>query len=173
MYTISRLGGLCGVSRSTLLYYDSIGLLSPAQRSGSGYRLYSEEDRERLERIVMFRDLGVPLERISDFLKNPGQGPTALLLRRIGEINGQIQDLRSQQKMILDLMEEDGTLKGIKPVLHTLKELGEKAGIDEGNYLKFHGKFENTSPDLHRRLLSFLGFNKNEIKELLKKLKQR
>jgi len=47
MYRIRELAGLFGLSRSTLLYYDRIGLLSPSARSESGYRLYSAADRER------------------------------------------------------------------------------------------------------------------------------
>lgn len=47
MYRIGELAALGGLSRSTLLYYDRIGLLSPSGRSEANYRLYSAEDRER------------------------------------------------------------------------------------------------------------------------------
>src|SRR5262245_19662656 len=50
-YSISRLARAFGLSRSTLLYYDRIGLLAPSGRTGSGYRSYSEKDYRQLERI--------------------------------------------------------------------------------------------------------------------------
>ena len=48
MLTVSQLARLCGLSRTTLLYYESIGLLPPASRSNANYRRYSAEDLERL-----------------------------------------------------------------------------------------------------------------------------
>ena len=52
MLTISQLARRFGLSRSTLLYYDSIGLLSPSARSDANYRLYSRNDIERMERVI-------------------------------------------------------------------------------------------------------------------------
>ena len=65
MYTISQLGAMFGLSRSTLLYYDSLGLLRPSARSEAGYRLYSDDDCTRMRQIVLFRGLGVPLSKIA------------------------------------------------------------------------------------------------------------
>ena len=62
-----------GLSRSTLLYYDSIGLLSPSERSDSNYRLYSGADVERMELIDVYRRAGLPLVDISRVLSSdPG-----------------------------------------------------------------------------------------------------
>ncbi len=82
-YTVSRLGRLCGVSRSTLLYYDAIGLLSPSSRTPAGYRLYDEPQRARLEKILLFHSLGIPLVRIKKLLAAPEKGPAALHHRRL------------------------------------------------------------------------------------------
>ena len=57
MLTISQLGRRFGLSRSTLLYYDSIGLLSPSLRSRANYRLYSRSDVERMELIDVYRQV--------------------------------------------------------------------------------------------------------------------
>jgi DNA-binding transcriptional MerR regulator len=70
VYTIGRIARIFGLSRSTLLYYDSIGLLTPTGRSDAGYRLYSEDDRKRLERI-------------NDYLVTPDEGITPILLQRM------------------------------------------------------------------------------------------
>ena len=98
-YTIGALGELFALSRSTLLYYDSIGLLKPSGRTAAGYRLYSEEDRGRLERIVAFRSLGLPLESIGAYLDASETGPSAMLLRRIFQISAEIEGLREQQRL--------------------------------------------------------------------------
>jgi len=47
MYTVGSLARSFGLSRSTLLYYDSIGLCKPSGRSAANYRTYTENDRAR------------------------------------------------------------------------------------------------------------------------------
>ena len=48
--TVGRLAKRFGLSRSTLLYYDRLGLLCPSGRSGGDYRLYEDADAQRLDR---------------------------------------------------------------------------------------------------------------------------
>jgi len=67
MYTIKELCAKSGLSIATLLYYESIGLLSAEGRSNSNYRLYSDASIKRLERICTYRDAGVPLNDIDEF----------------------------------------------------------------------------------------------------------
>jgi MerR family transcriptional regulator, thiopeptide resistance regulator len=165
--TIGRLGSLCGLSRSALLYYDSIGLLKPSGRSGSGYRLYSGEDRTRLERILAFRALGLELGKIAELLDLPEESPAGALLRRVFGINEEITGLRSQQRGILDLLESDGSLRGGRSARRVLDALGREAGVDEGNYRSVHAAFEAASPEEHLRLLCLLGFTESEIGEFL------
>ena len=54
-WTVGRLARRFGLSRSTLLYYDSVGLLRPSDRSPAGYRLYTEKDLSRLEHTAVQR----------------------------------------------------------------------------------------------------------------------
>jgi len=172
-YTIGRLGALCGLSRSTLLYYDSIGLLKPSGRSVSGYRLYSGRDRDRLERILSFRALGLELQRIGELMDLPETGPAGALLKRIFGINDEIARLRGQQRAILEFLEADGSLKVGKAAILALSGLGKAAGITEANYEQLHAAFEANSPVEHRRLLGLLGFEQSEIEEFLSGLKSR
>jgi DNA-binding transcriptional MerR regulator len=67
-YTISQLARAFGLSRSTLLYYDRIGLLPPHCRTESGYRCYTENDYLNLERICSFRKAGLILKNIKDII---------------------------------------------------------------------------------------------------------
>jgi DNA-binding transcriptional MerR regulator len=167
-YTIGRLGALCGLSRSALLYYDSIGLLAPSGRSASGYRLYSEADRARLERILAFRALGLELERVRQLLDLPEGGPAGALLRRVFGINEEIARLRGQQRGILDLLEAEGALRKGPAARLAIRALGAEAGVSEANYRDVHAAFEAASPAEHRRLLRLLGFTRAEIEEFLR-----
>ena len=71
MMTVKDVSNLTGVSIRTLQYYDKIGLLHPAHRTQAGYRLYDEAALERLQQILLFRELEFSLEDIRKILKNP------------------------------------------------------------------------------------------------------
>lgn len=71
MKTIKEVSRLAGVSIRTLHYYDSIGLLSPAKETESGYRLYDDADLERLQQILLFRELQFSLKEIKGILDSP------------------------------------------------------------------------------------------------------
>ena len=68
MMTVNEVSKLAGVSIRTLQYYDTIGLLKPAEYSESGYRLYDDTDLERLQQILLFRELEFPLKEIKDII---------------------------------------------------------------------------------------------------------
>ncbi len=64
MRTVGEVCELAGVSVRTLHHYDEIGLLAPSGRSDAGYRLYSHQDLERLQEILVWRQLGFGLQEI-------------------------------------------------------------------------------------------------------------
>lgn len=68
MRTVKEVSLLTGVSVRTLHYYDKIGLLCPVKKEASGYRLYNDEDLERLQQILFFRELEFPLKEIKAIL---------------------------------------------------------------------------------------------------------
>lgn len=70
-YTITRLARLAGVSTRTLRYYDQIGLLSPSGFTSSGIRTYGTREVDRLQEILFFRELDVPLGEIIRNLDSP------------------------------------------------------------------------------------------------------
>jgi DNA-binding transcriptional MerR regulator len=53
MYTIGQVAKKYSLSRSTLIYYDRVGVLNPSGRSESNYRLYSDHDLEKMDRIKL------------------------------------------------------------------------------------------------------------------------
>ena len=71
-YTVHQLAGMAGISVRTLHHYDHIGLLPPSGRTAAGYRLYGEEDLLRLQQILFFKELDLPLEEIRRILADPG-----------------------------------------------------------------------------------------------------
>jgi len=78
-YTVKQLAGLAGVSIRTLHHYDEIGLLAPRLRTAAGYRVYGETELLRLQQILFYRELGIPLNEIGRILDAPDFDPVIAL----------------------------------------------------------------------------------------------
>ncbi len=70
-YTVGEVARLANVSIRTLHHYDELGLLIPSERSEAGYRLYTDEDLDRLQTVLFFKELGFSLEEIRDLVDDP------------------------------------------------------------------------------------------------------
>lgn len=81
MYKVKQVAKLTGITVRTLHHYDEIGLLVPAEVRENGYRLYNDEDLERLQQILFFRELDVPLPDIRALLDDPGYDRKTTLLQ--------------------------------------------------------------------------------------------
>lgn len=80
---VKKVADLVGISVRTLHHYDAIGLLTPAETTDSGYRIYSSEDMETLQQILFFRELGFPLQQIKEIIDSPAfDWEEALLMHR-------------------------------------------------------------------------------------------
>lgn len=71
MKTVHEVSKLTGVSVRTLHHYDEIGLLKPTEVTEAGYRLYDDTALERLQHILLFRELQFPLKDIKEILDSP------------------------------------------------------------------------------------------------------
>ncbi len=71
MMTVHEVSQLAGVSVRALHHYHQIGLLRPAKISEAGYRLYDDAALERLQYILLFRELQFPLREIKGILDSP------------------------------------------------------------------------------------------------------
>lgn len=71
MMTVNEVSKLTGVSIRTLQYYDTIGLLPPTEYTEAGYRLYDDTAMERLQQILLFRELEFPLKEIKRIIDSP------------------------------------------------------------------------------------------------------
>lgn len=79
MMSISEVARLTGISQRTLHYYDEIGLLTPTQATEAGYRLYDNAALERLQHILLFKELGFPLKDVRNLLDDPNFDRTKAL----------------------------------------------------------------------------------------------
>jgi DNA-binding transcriptional MerR regulator len=75
---VGEVAALAGVTVRTLHHYDRIGLLSPSGRTTAGYRRYSAADLDRLHQVLLYRELGFPLEEVATLLDDPSADPAAV-----------------------------------------------------------------------------------------------
>ncbi|WP_314067639.1 MerR family transcriptional regulator [uncultured Vagococcus sp.] len=78
-YTINKLAKLAGVTTRTLRYYDQIALLTPSYTTQSGYRIYGQEEVDKLQQILFYRELDLTLEQIATILNQPNLDYLTLL----------------------------------------------------------------------------------------------
>jgi DNA-binding transcriptional MerR regulator len=164
MLTVGALARRFGLARSTLLYYDAVGLLRPAARSTAGYRRYGEAEVRRLEQICTYRRAGLSLEAIGKALEAPEHGPALALEARLVELDGEIQQLREQQRLIASLLQRPELLASARVIdKRTWVELLEASGMSEDDMDRWHVTFERTAPEKHRRFLELLGLPPEEV----------
>lgn len=126
MLKIGEFSSLSQISITTLRHYDELGLLKPAcVDAETGYRYYSVSQLPRLHRILALKDLGFPLERVSDVLDEVLNADTVkgmLLLRRI-ELEQHVREETERLgrlKALLHLIEKEGQMTSEV----VLKEIG-------------------------------------------------
>lgn len=89
---IGEVSRLTGLTHRTLRHYDDLGLLVPSGRTYADYRLYSEEDMERLVAIQHLKSLGLSLEEVGQVLDEPGTDAAGVIHRHIAAVEGRIAD---------------------------------------------------------------------------------
>ncbi len=101
-YSIKELADLSGISTRTLRYYDEIGLLTPKRDESNLYRVYGEEEVDRLQQILFYRELDVSLNDIQQLLSSPDfdrksvlQEHLLALLRKKSQLEQLIHNLNS------------------------------------------------------------------------------
>ena len=163
-YSISTIARACGLSRSTLLYYDRIGLLRPSGRTASGYRSYTSADRTRLKRIRRFREAGLTLREICAVLSSGGKPGTKLLEQRLRETAENIVGLKNQQRMLAQMLRQVAAGRQFEMVDTQLwVEMLEAAGMDDAAKKRWHMEFERRAPNGHQEFLLSLGIPAGEV----------
>jgi DNA-binding transcriptional MerR regulator len=169
MYTVGKIAKQFGISRSTLLYYDRIGLLRPSSRSRSNYRFYHEQDIDRLKKIMLYREAGLPLGEVKKIIYGKSYNCEAKLAleNRLEQINHEIGRLRSQQQIILKLLGDKEAIKRTRLITkESWVSLLKATGLSEEDMHKWHIEFELMAPDAHQDFLESLGFSQKKISEI-------
>jgi DNA-binding transcriptional MerR regulator len=119
MWRIGELARRTGLTVRTLHHYDEIGLLSAAERSEGGHRVYGEADVRRLYRIVSLRSLGLPLDAIAATLDEDGFDARAAVEDHLARLEAQMEQQRRLQERLRKLLERLDT----EDFLTTIEEL--------------------------------------------------
>jgi DNA-binding transcriptional MerR regulator/ubiquinone/menaquinone biosynthesis C-methylase UbiE len=151
MYRVSDITRRLGIARSTLLYYQRIGLVSPARDEQNGYRLYSESDLERLVTLRCLQRAGFSLAQCRKCLE--GKMDAAMLREQLLVIEREILHLKTAGSVLRALCHR---AEGKTPP--------ETPGNDP---LKlWHATFEKQSPQAHLKWLQALGFSETTATQI-------
>ncbi len=163
MFTVSGLARRCGLSRSTLLYYESIGLLKSTSRSPGNYRQYGERELARLQQIRAYRNMGLGLADIRTILGRPASDAASVLKRRVLELDREIETLRAHQRAILQLLENRGFRRLEMVTKEKWVAIMKGCGFTEEQMHRWHVEFERSAPDEHQEFLEFLHIPADEV----------
>jgi len=166
MLTVTRLARRCGLSRSAVLYYESIGLLRASARSPGNYREYSEKDAERLRQICAYRHAGLSLADIRSVLGAPSSKAAAVLERRLVELDGEIEALRDHQRAILRLLGHRSFRRNQMVTKEKWVAIMKGCGFTEAQMHAWHVEFERAAPDEHQEFLEFLHIPAEEVRQI-------
>lgn len=110
MKTVKDISEITGVSIRTLRYYDEIGLLKPTQLTEAGYRLYDNKSLEKLQQIMFFRELEIPLTDIKKIMDNPDYDKEQALLTQKSLLENKRNRLNGIIELITDVMKGVNTM---------------------------------------------------------------
>lgn len=131
MRTVKEVSQLTGISIRTLRYYDEIGLLKPARISENQYRLYDDKALEKLQEIMFFKEMDIPLETIKKLLENPELDRKEILLfqktlleRKRNRLNGIIELIEDVREGVNTMSFEAFSEEDIERIVeHTIEKI--------------------------------------------------
>ena len=135
MKTVKDVSEITGVSIRTLRYYDEIDLLKPTELTEAGYRLYDNKALEKLQEIMFFKELGIPLMHIKKMMDNPNYDKEQALLTQKSFLEQKRNRLNGIIELITDVMKGVNTMsfgafnneEVQKMVNHTLECMSKKS----------------------------------------------
>ena len=126
-FTIGKAAEQSGVSAKMIRYYESLGLLEAARRTGAGYRIYDEADVHTLQFVRRARDLGFSMKEIEQLLglwqnRRRASGEVRRVAERhIGSLNARIRELESMRRTLEQLVHDcHGDARPDCPILEDL-----------------------------------------------------
>lgn len=173
MMTVNKVSKLTGVSIRTLQYYDTIGLLKPSEYTESGYRVYDDTSLERLQQILLFKELEFPLKEIKEIIDAPNFDKDIALEQQIKLLTMKKEHLENLIDFARGIKEKgvknmDFKVFDTKKIEEYAKRAKEKWG-DTAEYRQFEGKTENLSKEENEVMTEeFMGIFKEfgQMKEM-------
>jgi DNA-binding transcriptional MerR regulator len=167
MLSVSQIARQLGLSRTTILYYESCGLLKPARRSAANYRFYDEKEKRILEQICLYRSVGLSVRDIRLMLTAPESESASVLKRRLRELDTEINQLRGHQLEILRLLRSKSFLRRTKNMTkEKWVSIMKSAGFQEADMRRWHREFERSAPEEHQEFLQYLHIPAEEIRSI-------
>ncbi|CUO02999.1 MerR family transcriptional regulator [Hungatella hathewayi] len=168
MKTVKDVSEITGISIRTLRYYDEIGLLEPTELTEAGYRLYDNKALEKLQEIMFFRELEIPLMDIKKIMDDPNYDKEQALLAQKSLLEQKRNRLNGIIELITDVMKGVNTMsfgafsneEVQKMVNHTIESMSKK-GLEE--QVQKHGSMEK-----YREYLISGFANEQAVADLLK-----
>jgi len=165
--TVTALARRCGVSRSTLLHYESLGLLRRPPRTAGNNPAYGDQDLARVQQIGVYRKVGLGLEAIRALLIRPGGDAAGILQRRLVDIDAEIETLRAHQWAILRLLQRSHSFRRNQMITKDKwVAVMRAAGFTEDDMHRWHREFEKAAPAEHQEFLEFLHVPADEIAKI-------
>ena len=138
MKTVKDVSKITGVSIRTLRYYDEIGLLKPTELTEAGYRLYDNKALEKLQEIMFFRELEIPLMDIKEIMANPNYDKEQALLTQKTLLEQKRNRLNGIIELITDVMKGVNTMsfgafnsEEVQKIVNHTIECMSKESLDE------------------------------------------
>ena len=148
MKTVKEISKITGISIRTLRYYDEIGLLKPARVTEAGYRLYDDKELEKLQEILFYKELEIPLADIKKVMENPEYDKQkalavqkSLLERKRNRLNGIIELIDDVMKGVNTMSFGAFTEEDVKKMIDHSLELQSQESLDA--VIEQFGSLEN------------------------------
>lgn len=168
MKTVKDVSEITGLSIRTLRYYDEIGLLKPTELTEAGYRLYDDKALEKLQEIMFFKELDVPLTDIKKIMDDPNydkeqalSAHKSVLEQKRNRLNGIIELITDVMKGVNTMSFEAFTNDDVQKMVNHTLECMSKESLDE--QMQKYGSLEKYK----EHLASGFG-NEQAIADLLK-----
>ncbi|MBE8558093.1 MULTISPECIES: MerR family transcriptional regulator [Vibrio] len=155
------------VCRTTVLYYERKGLITPAARASNGYRQYGERELDRFRSILAYRSYGIPVSEIESLLQQSQDEDRDVVLRQqFAALDLEIQKLRQQQQSIMALLKDPELLNQGLLTKERWTEILKESGMDEQGMINWHKRFEQMEPLGHLKFLQSLNIDEDEIAQI-------
>lgn len=157
MKTVKEISKITGISIRTLRYYDEIGLLKPARVTEAGYRLYDDQELQKLQEILFYKELEIPLSDIKKIMENPKYDKQkalavqkSLLERKRNRLNGIIELIDDVMKGVNTMSFGAFTEEDVKKIIDHSLELQSQESLNA--IIEQFGSLENYCASMEENL---------------------